>query len=161
MCIPPLAAWGSPQPPCRREPLAPVIYQQWRFAAGRGGSSFGGFISHFSIPNQLFVNVTCVLGITMFIPCDGVSCLHLQDSLQSCWDIRCPADTGPVQRGGLGLNFAKLGSVLRICWGCGAGGVQTPAAPCCPDAPGFLSLYLVRVDTQNTTILNTDGVQLC
>lgn len=63
MLSPPLAAQGWPRSPGRCQPLAPLIYQQPRFAAGRGLSGFGGFISRFSVVNQLFVNVTWVLGI--------------------------------------------------------------------------------------------------
>lgn len=60
---PPSAAQGWPQSLGRCQLLAPLIYQQLRFAAGRGLGRFGGFISRFSIVNQLFVNVTWVLGI--------------------------------------------------------------------------------------------------
>ena len=68
-------------------------------------------------------------------------------------------DTGPGKQGRFESELSQTGVCFaNPSWSCGAGGVQSPEAPRCPDAPGFLSLYAVKVDTLNTAILNTDGM---
>lgn len=138
-------------------PAGPVLHQARGFAAERGGRSFGGSISHFSIANQLFVSVTWVLGI-MFVRCDGVLCLRLQGLL---WTSGVLLDTGPVKWGRFGITLSQNRSALQIHPGAEVLELCGAQRPRCPNAPAFLSLYMFRVGTLNAKTLNADGTGLC
>lgn len=98
----------------------------------------------------------CNLGAAISCVWCGVWCLRLQGSSCSSWDISVLLDSGTV-KWGMGEvwgwtdpNWCLLCESILELW-CRT--EQSPEAPHCLDAPGFLSLYVVRVDSLNTTLL--------